>query len=90
MSQHPDYITENKLKQPMPFLCPEQVDTMRLEMEAQELDWAMSVGVTDWGSGSQSSQSSLGSDFDISILTSLTWCRHDITKFFSNQPYSYF
>ena len=36
LSQQPDYVAENKVKQPMPFLRPEQVDTTKLEVGARE------------------------------------------------------
>jgi len=36
LSRRPDYIAENKVMQPMPFLRPEQVDTTGLEIGAQE------------------------------------------------------
>ena len=36
LSRRPDYVAENKVKQPMPFLRPEQVDTTKLEVRARE------------------------------------------------------
>ena len=36
LSRRPDYIAENNVRQPMPFLRPEQVDTTGLEIGAQE------------------------------------------------------
>jgi len=36
LSQRPDYVAENKVKLPMPFLRPEQVDMTRLEVGARE------------------------------------------------------